>query len=306
MKKLLLCFCITIVFLSACSQEPIFADIEKEIKLREQTVKNYVYSVVEFGDHLYAANLNLFTKPKHSQDGWWATSKPGKLILLAVGEANGTKYLYGFTDTFQVLYRTLESEQWNIINTGSDKIAKFIFSDGKTAWVTLAHTEDSKIGGAYRLEGNTIGSAKEDGSTVNTKAGSIATGTPVFSDSVVLAYNHEDKIVYTLENIEKHVSGPQGAAYFKDNLNRKWIIVGIHGGIRRFNLNDDGTIPEGPKVETNLPANAGTSIGPYDVFPGSVWAFDNNSLFVAIFDKDNSESNGLWGYYSSRDTWNRE
>ncbi|MGL4982453.1 MAG: hypothetical protein ACRC4W_06350 [Treponemataceae bacterium] len=288
-------------FFTACSQEPIFADIEREIKLREQTVKNNVYSVVAFENDFYAANLALFTKSKSSQGGWHKTSAPGKVIRLAVGENGGTSYLYLLTTTYQIYYKTAGTG-WQLVSGLADKNTLELYGDGKSAWTTV-----SKAGKRvpYLLEGATAASSASDTEAKNPLAASSAKGTTVFSDSLSFAYNHEDKIVYTLGDIEKFVSGSRAASYYNDG-SRKWLIVGVNGGIRMISLESDGKIPESPSVTNNDLANASTSIGPYDVFPGAVWAFDNHALFVAIHDRDDSDINGLWGYYPSRNTWNRE
>ena len=52
------------IFTFSCTNEPIFYNIAQEVPLLDSVVKGNVYSIVEQGEYLYAANGKIFRKGK--------------------------------------------------------------------------------------------------------------------------------------------------------------------------------------------------------------------------------------------------
>ena len=50
------------IFTFSCTNEPIFYNIAQEVPLLDSVVKGNVYSIVEQGEYLYAANGKIFRK----------------------------------------------------------------------------------------------------------------------------------------------------------------------------------------------------------------------------------------------------
>ena len=53
------------IFSFSCTNEPIFYNIAKEVPLLDSVVTGNVYSMVEQGEYLYAANGKIFRKGKN-------------------------------------------------------------------------------------------------------------------------------------------------------------------------------------------------------------------------------------------------
>ncbi len=77
------------IFSFSCDNDPIFYNIAKEVPLLDSVVTGNVYSMVEYGENLYAANGKIFTKGKTEEvtsekNPWKLVEKPaGSIIRLA-------------------------------------------------------------------------------------------------------------------------------------------------------------------------------------------------------------------------------
>ena len=89
----------TIFALVSCENEPIFYNIAKEVPLLDSVVKGNVYSMVEQGNYLFAANGKIFRKGKSEEvtpqgNPWKIFDKPeGAIIKLASTD----DYLYALS-----------------------------------------------------------------------------------------------------------------------------------------------------------------------------------------------------------------
>lgn len=68
-------FAIPAVMLAGCSQEPIFADIEKEVELIDPSVRGTVVSLVNVGGNLYTTNGRIYVR-NGGTGGWNQVSLP--------------------------------------------------------------------------------------------------------------------------------------------------------------------------------------------------------------------------------------
>lgn len=283
----------------SCSQDPIFAAIESEIALREFSVANYVYSVVEFDGKYYAAHKALSSKPSSSQDEWDRISLPDAngVMDLAVGD-NG-EYLYVRTLTGTVFYRQKGSSSWTEVEgqpTGTTVLR--LIGTGKKAFAVLKGTKK----GAHALTAGAMDSSPVSGTDENTVK-CAGDGTVKFSSSHALAYNPDNDKFYEGSQITGKVSSCAEAHYYY-NGQGKYILVGSsNGNLNRIVLDEDGEITG--KVLQNDIANEATTIAVDNIFRGGVWVF-GSTIFVATYNSEDSPRNGLWGYYKSRGTWNKE
>lgn len=89
----------TIFALISCENEPIFYNIAKEVPLLDSVVTGNVYSMVEQGEYLFAANGKIFRKGKNEEvtpqaNPWKLFDKPEGVIIKLASTDN---YLYALS-----------------------------------------------------------------------------------------------------------------------------------------------------------------------------------------------------------------
>ena len=89
----------TIFALVSCENEPIFYNIAKEVPLLDSVVTGNVYSMVEQGEYLFAANGKIFRKGKNEEvtpqaNPWKLFDKPEGVIIKL---ASTDHYLYALS-----------------------------------------------------------------------------------------------------------------------------------------------------------------------------------------------------------------
>ena len=90
---------LTIFALVSCENEPIFYNIAKEVPLLDSVVTGNVYSMVEQGEYLFAANGKIFRKGKNEEvtpqaNPWKLFDKPEGVIIKLASTDN---YLYALS-----------------------------------------------------------------------------------------------------------------------------------------------------------------------------------------------------------------
>ena len=112
----------TIFALVSCENEPIFYNIAKEVPLLDSVVTGNVYSMVEQGNYLFAANGKIFRKGKNEEvtpqvNPWKSFDKPeGAIIKLASTD----DYLYALS----------------VADTSSENPTYTIYSSPAVSWDT--------------------------------------------------------------------------------------------------------------------------------------------------------------------------
>ena len=89
----------TIFALVSCENEPIFYNIAKEVPLLDSVVTGNVYSMIEQGEYLFAANGKIFRKGKNEEvtpqaNPWKLFDKPEGVIIKLASTDN---YLYALS-----------------------------------------------------------------------------------------------------------------------------------------------------------------------------------------------------------------
>lgn len=299
MKRFVFILCLLVLFFS-CSSDPIFSAIEREIPLREFTVANYVYSVVEFDGKFYASHLALSSKSSSSHDGWNRITAPDNnrsVLGLAVGDDGNNLYALSITGT--VYYRSKGSDSWTAV-TGqpANTAVVTLIGTGKKAFAVLRGATE----GAVALTSGAMAQSPESGTSADTVK-CAGNSTIKFSTSYSLTYNPDDDKFYEGSEITGKVSSCRNAQYYNDG-NSKCIVVGSsNGNLSRIELSDTGIMTG--NVRKNDLANESSTIAVASIFHGGVWVF-KDTIFVATYDDENSDKNGLWGYYKSRGNWNKE
>lgn len=120
------------IFTFSCENEPIFYNIAKEVPLLDSVVTGNVYSIVQQGEYLYAANGKIYKKGKNEEvtsenNPWKLVDKPdGSIIRLAVTET----HLYALS----VDDKINGSENYTIYVTGA------ISGNTKPTWTKIEAT----------------------------------------------------------------------------------------------------------------------------------------------------------------------
>ena len=120
------------IFSFSCTNEPIFYNIAKEVPLLDSVVTGNVYSMVEQGGYLFAANGKIFRKAKYDEvtpqsNPWKLFDKPEGVIIKLASTDN---YLYALS----------------VSNTSTDNPTYTIYSspavsgDTKPTWTKIEVT----------------------------------------------------------------------------------------------------------------------------------------------------------------------
>ena len=116
------------IFSFSCTNEPIFYNIAKEVPLLDSVVTGNVYSMVEQGEYLYAANGKIFRKGKTEEvtpkaNPWKLFDKPEGVIIKLASTDN---YLYALS----VADTSSENPTYTIYSSpavsGNTKLEQFV------------------------------------------------------------------------------------------------------------------------------------------------------------------------------------
>ncbi len=288
---------ITITAISGCQQETIFSQIEDETELEDAVIKGSVFSIVAFKDKIYATDGRIYAKAKNVLRGWAEVTSPsGNIIKLA---AAGT-YLYALNSDSKLFY-SADAAVWTKIDWG-----------GTLASVTTIFSDNNS--NAY-VKGKAKGSDTESFFTLS---GAAIAATAAVTSHVVEAGNTTDFKTYTLDSSKKTVSDGTNTTTLDAEVysltyspKADCLYAGTAAGVRKLTLNEDGTLTGST---ADVPgSNVSSTLKSYKTF--AVYATEYTpeaTPYEAVYamtvmpGSSYSKVNGLWGYYESRGTWNRE
>lgn len=269
----------TIFALASCTNEPIFYNIAKEVPLLDSVVTGNVYSIVEQGGYLYAANGKIFRKGKTEEvtpqaNPWKVFDKPAGVIVKLASTEN---YLYALS----VADSSSENPTYTIYASpavsGSKKPTwtKVEASGVKTIFDNEAYDDTSKLraffstkDGIFELKDgnadstnqkteNNLISTKSEGASFAVKASYVSDlGITLFSDDLSFCsdrkttfYKIDEKLVkYSVDgganwtSVTPDISDSASACYYEHQGNA-WIYVGTApydgDGLQAVNLNNN-------------------------------------------------------------------
>mgnify|MGYP007112215497 CR=1 FL=1 len=312
---------VLITFVLGCSQDPIFSDIAKEIKLDDPTVRGNVLSMVQIGTNLYASNGNIATKPISQKTGWKDyTSPSGNVTKVASDENHLYALVTNQTDSdgdsysYKVFAQVNASGNWTQITSSTSPIT--IFDNGASGAARFAYLRDSS--GVKQLNGATLyaslTSITENGAGTSTVSAAFLTSgsQTFFADTLAFCSDGTNLFKANGSTLQYSVDGnawtngpsteePTSYAYYEENASTSYILVGTESGIQKVALSVNV-----PTSVSRFGSNADTAFGTYIAL--NVFAFPSEvgSCYVSIVKKTSSRYNGLWGYYSDRGNWNYE
>lgn len=271
------------IFTFSCTNEPIFYNIAQEVPLLDSVVKGNVYSIVEQGEYLYAANGKIFRKGKtqevtNNSNPWKLVDKPdGKIIRLAATDS----YLYALS----VADPINGSEKYTIyVSPAGDKLSWEAIS--VTGNVTAIFDNEAAPGtgklqayystkdGIFAINGKTVGTTNlktetnfistkketnsEEEASFAVKAATVGDIT-VFSDDLSFCsdrekyfYKVDEKLIkYSTDGtnwtkVSLEISDSASACYYENNESA-WLYVGTKV------IKDDSSGIQAVNLNNNIP-----------------------------------------------------
>lgn len=154
------------LFFTGC-QDPIFWNVRQEVKLEKAEILGDIFSIVRFGDRLFVANGNIYSKPKNADrhGAWSKMGSPGGHVLKVAADET---YLYALSFTFEEddsegemavaskrLYYSSDGNTWNPVSLslgrGHDEVAHLFCTNAPQADHRSAYI--NRNGTVYELNG---------------------------------------------------------------------------------------------------------------------------------------------------------
>ncbi len=322
---LILASCLAILITLSCTNPPIFAAIEQEIKLKKFSVRGPIASLLELNNTVYAATPEaVFSKSKWSSGEWSSIGSPGGFIQSLA--TDGTNL---FAATAEGVY--YYNGGWSKVPGGGSIVMiggnnRVFGYDGKNVYkITTAGIGNSILsksgifigaGGEYFAFTDGV---YKDGTPATVVAGSPSgiksacggDGTTVF----VLAGSSVYHYGSSWSSQAVSLSSPLSISYFKYGTNERILVGGKgYGEIKLSGATLTGAsyISAGESGSTTPPsvnAQYTSSIGAHSLMP--VMAVDrgggNYTVFAGVNAGSIYRNTGLWGFYSNGNVeWNRE
>ena len=307
----------TAIILASCSQLPIFWAIEQEIKLAEPAIKGNVYSVVRCGNDLYAANGNVYRKPRKSERGWEKIPSPPKFAAYL---ASSNSYVYALgTDKNDCQVYVLNGNTWQEVSGASGKANEVVIFDNGVIRATGRNAYVRVNGKVFLLNGASLGAEKTgtNGAGANTKAAAAGSSVDYFSDKRVFC--SDGARLYSVADDGKTIKWGTTNANLSntpvqtseiitclvcDSVNGR-LIAGTKKGLEEIKL--DGS--KKPTSASNLESNAEAAFGESEIFCVAVFHSNdgsNHTTYTGAGKASASKHNALWAYYPLRGNWNYE
>lgn len=324
---------ITLISLS-CDNDPIFAAIEQEVKLKDPAVQGTASNLVIIGQNMYTTNGNIYRRVNGSGN-WKKIKSPSfRCAQIATDGVN----LYGLFQNSDYKFASVsmyDGSSWLNIDTISDagKIGNgngfiYVFTELDSLWnaYTITGTVSAAIADAVSLTypvgttGNYFATSDavyaSDGTNLSYTGGGIKALTEVDSFLFVIdsgsiyRYNGSSWTPWA-----HNISKPTGMTYL--GVDKNILLISGSKGFGEVTLN------ESFEMTSNLTAGSSllSSLTPAakDQYKNSVGKWNLSSICAVTSPVPEGDSyviyatvvdatySGLWAYYSnSRKEWNRE
>lgn len=320
-------------FLVSCENDPIFAAIEQEVKLKDPSVQGTVSDLVIVGQNIYTTNGNIYCRLNGTGD-WKKIDSPS--FRCSQIATDGT-YLYGLFQNSDYQFDSIcryDGTSWiNIDNiTNVEKIGSgngyiYAFNEADSLWnaYTITGTTSAAIAGGTGLalpvgsEGNYFATIDtvytSDGTNLSYAGDEIKALTTVDSYLFVVdsgsIYRYYESAWTTWEH---DISKPTGITYLSD---KNILLISGAKGFGEVTLNElfemTDNISAGSSSLSSIATSAKNqyknSVGKWNV--SSITAVsspvpdgDDYVIYASIVDPT---YDGLWAYYSNtQKEWNRE
>ena len=320
----------------SCNNAPIFAAIEEEVKLKEQTVQGLISGLLRINDVVYSANpKDIFSKPVGKKAEWTKIGTPGGMCISLATDGNTLyasfmgKGIYSYT-----------TSTWKFV-TGSENVMQIIsgskiigvdvenkvFILGPSSFSQMKDTsgKDIKLSGTIHGAGNyfsdltsiysydSAGIATKLALTDITNIRDIVQGddaNKIFILTTQALFHYDGN---TLTSTKHKIHSPWSASY---SILQKTVLIGGSQGYSEVKLKNPATLNDSYVL---LPGDPGfttppscfnqynNSIGKWLIRPILILDYTDGYVIYVGVGGANPKYTGLWGFYHPNQLeWNRE
>lgn len=320
------------LFNMACKNEPIFAAIEEEVKLKKQSIQGLVLGIHKIGNTVYSANpKNVFMKDVGNRGEWQAISLPGGMCTSLASD--GIKLYATFLGQGAYSY---DNASWQKLNS-TEEIVKIVSGNsiigvnennevfklgGTTFTKMLVGSEPIKLdqglkggGGTYfadksslysSISGNKI-DLSDVQNIIDIYEGNDSNKVFILTNSTLFHYDGA-----TLTSIKHQVLSAWCVTYSRD---KSLILIGGSQGYKEIkvvgvSLSGAEVISPGASSSTTPPScynQYNNSVGKWLTRPIALISTSNGYIIYAGVGGGDPKYTGLWGFYNPGQLeWNRE
>ena len=298
-----------ILLLASCKDGlTIFDQIDQETKLEDAVITGSVNSIVKSGNTLYASDGNIYAKSVNAVRGWSKIASPGGTIIKLAADATGVYALSKDKDT-KLYFRQKDSSGWNAVTLTGIPTITTIFDDGLNHAFMKAGTSFFKLDGSNPPETG-WNNLSYTIFTYNSRSKTML----YFSDGNTISMTTNTNLNNpppldkpTAESKSKTVSGLGIIHSLTYSEAENALYAGTSSGLKKIILDEKGDLTG---ETADPPGNWGATIKSYEAF--AVLATGTTPNDFALYSSTikggttYAKVNGLWGYYNSRNNWNRE
>ncbi len=329
-RKYIVLFLTLLVLLSfsACKNDPIFAAIEQEVKLKKFSAIGNIVGFAQIGDDLFVANSErVFTKKRGSSGSWSSVGAPGSIILKLASD--GKSLFASFNEGGAYYYK---KGSWHKVSGAGSIQAVFgdttifgydgskVFKVTESGLTGIKSVSSYLVGasgnyfattdGFYSVSGTTATEVKSAPSNIKAMCSGPNNKVFILAGSSVYQYDGS-------KFSSKLVSGadPLSIFYFKD---KEMILIGCTKKYAEFKLKNNSIADA-----TQISLGSSKSTTPSDVFSqfnstigkfslNPIFAVSNKagtgySVFAGVSAGHLTKNTGLWAYHSfAKQEWNRD
>ncbi len=316
----------------SCKNEPIFAAIEEEVKLKKQSIQGLVLGIIRIGNKVYSANpKNVFVKEVGDRGEWTSISLPGGMCTSIASD--GAKLYATFLSFGVYVY---DNDEWQKLNS-PEEIVQIVSGNS-----IIGVNENNEV---FKLTGNSFNKILNGGEAVKLTEGLKGGGGAYFADkaSIYSSTTCAKIALSDVQNIRDVCEGTTPNSVFiltnstlfhydgsnltsiKHQVLSVWcmtyskekslVLIGGSQGYKEIEV--AGTSLTGAKVIS--PGNASSTTPPscYNQYNNSVGKWltrpialittsDGYIIYAGIGGGD-PKYTGLWGFYNPGQLeWNRE
>ncbi len=320
------------LFNFSCKNEPIFAAIEEEVKLKKQSIQGLVLGIIKIGNTVYSANpKNVFKKIVGDKGVWTPISLPGGMCTSFA--TDGTKLYATFLGFGAYLY---DNGSWQEL-TSSEQIVKIVSGSS-----IIGVNENNEV---FKLVGNSFTKMLQGSEPIKLEQGLKGGGGNYFADKSSL-YSSSSGAKISLSDVQNIIDVQEGddvnkvfiltnsTLYHYDGatltsikhqvlsvlcLNyskeKKLVLIGGSQGYKEVKLVGSSltgakVISPGTEASTTPPScynQYNNSVGKWLVRPIALITTADGYIIYAGVGGADPKYTGLWGFYNPAQLeWNRE
>ena len=327
---------LVVCIISSCKNTPIFAAIEEEVKLNEQTVQGLISGIVRVGDVVYSANpKNVFKKDVGQKGKWEKIETPGGMCTSLATDGNALyasfmgKGVYSYNgagwDVLQnaesivrivsgrsIIGVDVENMVFSLVSSSFSKMKDVQGNDVKLA-STLhgAGNYFSDLTSIYSYNATGVATKLTLSDIINIRdlvSGDDASKIFILTPQALFHYDGS-----SLTSAKHKVLSPWSASY---SSVQKTVLIGGSQGYNEVKLKNPATLTDayilspGTAGFTTPPScfnQYNNSVGKWLIRPILIIDYSDGYVIYVGVGGENPKYTGLWGFYNPAQLeWNRE